>query len=106
MDKEKNAVRKANQCDVSKTFRLHSTVAFQQPGVQLQRHDHCTGQAVVQHFQVGMPRQHSPDMPGVGNDVAGENVWLSKLEKLGPEGGNDYTNCTQQDRITVWSKHR
>jgi len=43
---------------------------------------------------VGLPNQHSPDMPGVGNDVAGENVWLSKLEKLGPEGGNNYTNCT------------
>jgi len=35
MGKEKNAARKANRCEVTKTFRLHSTVAFQQPGAQL-----------------------------------------------------------------------
>ena len=42
-----NAARKANRGEVSKTFRLHSTVALQQPGVQLQRHEHCAGQAVA-----------------------------------------------------------
>jgi len=67
--KEKNAARKANRCEVSKTFRIHSTVAFRQPGAQLQRHEHCAGQGVVQHFQVGLPSEHSPGMPGVGNDV-------------------------------------
>jgi len=71
MAKEKNAARKANRCEVSKTFRFHSTVAFQQPGAQLQRHEHCAGpgQGVAQHFQVGLPSQHSPGMPDVGNDV-------------------------------------
>ena len=80
---------------------LHSTVAFQQPGAQLQRHEHCAGQAVAQHFRVGLPSQNSPGMPGVGNDgryddVADENVWSSKREKLGlgHEGGNEYTNYT------------
>jgi len=34
-------------------------------------------------------------------DVAGENVGLSKPEKLGPEVANDDTNCTEQDRINV-----
>ena len=38
-------------------------------------------------------------LPGVWNDVwcgdvAGDNVRLSKLEKLGPEDENDYTICT------------
>jgi len=28
---------------------------------------------------------------------------LSRLEKLGPEGGNDRTNYTKQNRINVWS---
>jgi len=98
---KKKAARKSNRCEVSKIFRLNSTVASQQPGAQLQKHEHCAEQAVAQHFQVGLPGQHSPDMPGVDNDVAGENVWLSKLEKLGPEGRNDYTNCTLQDRINI-----
>jgi len=57
--KEKNAARKANRCEVSKTFRLKSTVAFQQPGVQLQKHEHCAGQAVAQHVQGGLPSHHS-----------------------------------------------
>ena len=35
MSKEKNAAQKGNRGEGSKTFRLHSTVAFQQPGVQL-----------------------------------------------------------------------
>ena len=69
MGKEKNAARKANRGEVIKTFRLHSTVALQQPGVQLQGHEHCAGQAVAQHLQVGLPGQDSPGMPGVGNDV-------------------------------------
>ena len=51
--KEKKCSTKANRCEVSKTFRLHSTVALQQPGVQLQGQEHCAGQAVAQHFQVG-----------------------------------------------------
>jgi len=69
MGQEKNASRKANRCEVSQTFGLSSTIAFQQPGAQLQRHEHCAGQGVAQHFQVGLPSQHSPGMPGVGNDV-------------------------------------
>jgi len=90
---------------------LRSTVASQQPGAQLQRHEHFAGQGVAQHFQAGLPSQHSPGMPGVDNDVwcddvAGENVWLSRREKHGPEGVNDYTNCTQRDRINECSKHR
>ena len=43
MGKEKNAARKANRGEVNKTFRLNSTVGFQQPGAQLQGHDHCAG---------------------------------------------------------------
>ena len=62
---KKHAARKANRGEVSKTFRLHSAVAFQQPGVQLQGHEHCTGQAAAQHFQVGWPSQHPPGMLGV-----------------------------------------
>ena len=54
---------------LAKRFRLHSAVAFQQPEAQLQGHEHCAGQAVAQHFQVGLPSQHPPGMPGVGNDV-------------------------------------
>jgi len=67
--KGKNAARKANRGEVSKTFRHHSMVAFRQPGAQLQRHEHCAGQAVAQHFQVGLRSLHSPGKPGVGNDV-------------------------------------
>ena len=99
--KEKKCSTKANRCEVSKTYRLHSTVALQQPGTQLQGHAHCAGQGVAQYFQGGLPSQDSAGIPGVGNDVrdddvAGENVGLSELEKLGlgHEGGNDYTNCT------------
>jgi len=65
MGKEKNTVRKANRCEVSKTFRLNSTIAFQQPGAQLQGHEHCAGEGIAPHFQVGLPSQHSPGMPGV-----------------------------------------
>ena len=61
MGKEKNAARKANRGEVIKTFRLHSTVALQQPGVQLRGHEHCAGQAVAQHFQVEV----SPGKPGI-----------------------------------------
>jgi len=67
--RKKIAARKANRYEDSKTFRLNSTVAFQQPGAQQQRHEHCAGQSVAQHFRVGLPSQHSPGMPGVGNDV-------------------------------------
>jgi len=67
--RKKHAARKANRGEVSKTFRFHSTVEFQQPGVQLQRHEHRAGQAVAQHSQVGLPSQHSTGKPGVGNDV-------------------------------------
>ena len=67
--KGKYAARKANRCEVSKTFRLKSTVAFQQPGAQLQWHEHCAGQAVAQHFQVEASSRHSPGKPGEGNDV-------------------------------------
>ena len=43
-----------------------------------------------------MSSRHSSGKPGEGNDVrdddvADENVRLSKREKLGPEGGNEYT---------------
>ena len=81
---------------VIKTFRLQSTGAFRQPGVQLQGHEHCAEQAqgVAQHFQEGLPSHHSPGKLGVGNDVrgideAGENVWLPSREKHGPGGVND-----------------
>ena len=74
---------------------------IQQPGAQLRGHEHCAGQVVAQHFQVEVSSRHSPGKPGEGNDVrdddvAGENVGLSELEKLGlgHEGGNEYTNCT------------
>jgi len=66
--KEKIAAPKANRCEDSKTFRLHSTVAFQQPGVQLQRHEHCAGQGVAQHFQAGAESAFPWDAR-VGNDV-------------------------------------
>ena len=107
----KNTARKASRGEVSKTFKLNSTIAFQQPGAQLQGHEHCAGQGVAQHIQVGFPSHHAPGMPDVGNDVrcvdvTGENAGLSRPEKLGPEVGNDYTNCSQQDRINEWSKHR
>jgi len=69
IDKGKNATREANRGEVSKTFRLHSAVASQQPGAQLQIHEHCAGQGIAQHFQSGLPSQHSPGMLGVGNDV-------------------------------------
>ena len=36
------------------------------------------------------------------DDVAGENEWWTRLEKLGPGGGNYYTKCTEQDRINVY----
>ena len=69
------------------------------------------GQGVAQYFQVGLPSQDSAGKPGEGNDVrdddiAGENEWWTRLEKLGPGDGNYYTKCTEQDRINVWSKHR
>jgi len=61
---KKKAARKPNRCEVSKTFRLNSTIAFQQPGAQLQGHEHCAGQGVAQHFQVGLPSQRSSGMLG------------------------------------------
>ena len=66
--KEKKCSTKANRCEVSKTFRLHSTVALQQPGAQLQGHEYCAGQGVAQHFQVGLPSQDCAGKPGEGND--------------------------------------
>jgi len=69
MGKEKNAARKANRGEVSKTFRLYSAVALQQPGAQRQRHEHCAGQGVAQYFQIGLPGQDSAGILGVGNDV-------------------------------------
>jgi len=67
--KEKNAARKTNRCEVSKASRLYSTVALQQPGAQLQGHEHCAGQGVAQYFQVGLPSQDCAGKPGLGNDV-------------------------------------
>jgi len=66
---EKYAERKANRYEVSKKFRLHSMVALQRPGAQLQRHVYCTGQGEAQHIDVGLPNQDSAGTPGVGNNV-------------------------------------
>jgi len=69
MGKERNAARNANRFEISKMFRLHSTVALQQPGSQLQRHEHCAGQGVAPQFQVGLPSQPPLGMPSVWIDV-------------------------------------
>ena len=113
--KKKNSA-KTNRGEVSKTFKLNSTIAFQQPGAQLQGHEHCAGQGAAQHFQVGFPSQQgvaqhiqaglpshrAPGMPDVGNDVRCVDVTGGNAGLSTPEVGNDYTNCSQQE----WSKHR